>query len=176
MQVNVVDLVGHPGASRRLVEHVPVAEFGDDPWGTGDVVVCDPLVLDLHLDSVVEGILVRGEVEFHVEMACGRCLVPQQRGLVTAVAELFVDPERADVDETEPGYELVDDLTRVDLSTMIRDALLADLPLRVLCRDNCAGLCPTCGADRNVEECGHQAVEDVDPRWAALADLKLPPD
>lgn len=175
MQLNIVDLVGRPGATRRVTERAAVADFGDASWGTGDGVVRDPVELDLHVDSVVDGILVRGEVVFHVELECARCLAPRDRALTTSVTELFVDPARDDVD-IDDGYELVDDLTGLDLSTLVRDALVADLPMRVLCRDDCAGLCPTCGADRNVESCGHTADADVDPRWAALADLQLPPD
>lgn len=176
MQLNVVDLVGRPGATRQVVETAPVEAFGDASWGTADDAVRDPVELDLHLDSVVEGILVRGQVTFHVALSCARCLAPLEQTIPTTVAELFLDPERDDVDDIEDGYELVDDLTGLDISTMVRDALLADLPIRVLCRNECAGLCPTCGADRNVDPCGHVEVASSDPRWAALANLKLPSD
>ena len=72
------------------------------------------------------------------------------------------------------GYEIVDDLTAIDLSTLIRDAVLMDLPVRVLCREDCQGLCPVCGTDRNREDCGHRPEAAPDPRWAKLAELDLP--
>jgi ribosomal protein L32 len=107
-------------------------------------------VLDLHLDAVVEGILVRGTLGFRVALPCARCLEPQELAFEVDVAELFVDPTKRDErDEEDPGYELVDDLTAIDLTTLVRDALLIDLPVRVLCREDCQGLCPVCGADRN---------------------------
>ena len=174
MRVPVTDLVGHPGETRELQRAVPADAFGSDPWGPTIATVEDPIELDLHLDAVVEGILVRGTLRFTVQLPCARCLALQQRRLDVEVAELFVDPtKREDDEEDDPGYELVDDLTAIDLTTMVRDALLIDLPVRVVCREDCQGLCPVCGADRNVADCGHRQGPLPDPRWAKLADLDL---
>jgi uncharacterized protein len=67
-------------------------------------------------------------------------------------------------------YLLEDDV--IDLEPMVRDALLLELPLAPLCRDDCAGLCPTCGANRNDEPCDCAEAEP-DPRWAALRSLEI---
>ena len=175
MRVPVSDLVGHPGETRGLRRDVEAAAFGDDPWGPAAEEVQDPVELDLHLDAVVEGVLVRGSIGFHVRLACARCLVPQDVTYTVEVAELFQDPtKREDDDEDDPGYELVDDLTAIDLSTLARDALIVDLPVRVLCDEACQGLCVECGADRNQVDCGHRPEAAPDPRWAKLADLDLP--
>lgn len=177
MRVPVTGLIGHPGETRALPGAVAPDEFGDAPWGTLADGIESPVELDLHLDAVVEGILVRGTVGFTVRLACARCLEPQQRHLVVDVAELFVDPaKREDGEEIEPGYEVIDDATAIDLSTLVRDALVIDLPLQVLCRDDCQGLCAICGADRNRDDCGHRPHDGPDPRWAALANLDLPAD
>lgn len=177
MRVPVTGLVGHPGETRALTRVVPAEDFGADPWGPVVGEFAGPVALDLHLDAVVEGVLIRGTIGFEVSLPCGRCLTAQTHTFTTDVAELFVDPTRRDEqDEDDPGYELVDDLTAVDLSTLVRDALVVDLPVRVLCRENCLGLCPTCGVDRNVTDCGHRPTQERDPRWDALADLDLPVD
>jgi uncharacterized protein len=178
VRVNITEIVDQPGATRPVDLAVGVEEFGADPWGTAEGAVRDPIELDLHLDSVVDGILVRGVLIFHLELACARCLEPQQIVREVAVAELFLDPAKRieEADEDEPGYELLDDATAIDLSTMVRDALIIDLPVRTLCADDCQGLCPTCGADRNRTDCGHRPDAGTDPRWAALADLDLPKD
>ena len=178
MRVSITDIVDQPGATRPVEVAVGAEEFGSDPWGTADGAVRDPIELDLHLDSVVDGILVRGTLVFHLDLACARCLETQTSVREVNVAELFIDPAKRvedDVDD-EPGYELLDDATAIDLSTMVRDALIIDLPVRTLCREDCQGLCPTCGADRNRIDCGHQQDEGIDPRWSALADLELPND
>lgn len=176
MRVTIIDIVDQPGATRPVNVAVAADEFGDDPWGTAEGAVRDPIVLDLHLDSVVDGILVRGTLGFALELGCARCLEPQIVAREVSVAELFLDPAKqvAEDDEVEPGYELLDDATAIDLSTMVRDALIIDLPLRTLCREDCQGLCPDCGTDRNAQDCGHRQDDGIDPRWAALADLDLP--
>jgi uncharacterized protein len=53
----------------------------------------------------------------------------------------------------------------------VREAVLLDLPLAPLCRPDCAGLCPECGADLNAGDCGHRP-NATDPRWTALDDLR----
>ncbi|MEX0835652.1 MAG: DUF177 domain-containing protein [Nitriliruptor sp.] len=175
MRVPVTDLVGHPGETRPLVAAVGRDAFGEDPWGPADEAIVDPLELDLHLDSVVEGLLVRGTIDVQLELPCARCLAPQRADRTLEVAELFLDPTtREDDDDEDPGYELLDDRTAIDLTTMVRDAVVIDLPTRVLCREDCAGLCPFCGTDRNDRDCGHGEERPRDPRWDKLADLDLP--
>jgi DUF177 domain-containing protein len=75
---------------------------------------------------------------------------------------------RPDSDELATPY-LVDD--RLDLSGWARDSLVLALPDKILCRPDCAGLCPECGKDLNAEPHTH-GDEEPDPRWAALADLR----
>ena len=73
-----------------------------------------------------------------------------------------------DSEELTTPY-LADD--RLDLSGWARDALILALPDKILCRPDCAGLCPVCGKDLNQEPHTH-GEEEPDPRWAALAELK----
>lgn len=127
---------------------------------------------DVHvmIESVVDGLLVRGTVRAPARVACARCLVEGDETLGSDVVELFTTPDRADGDG-DAGYDIEDD--RIDLDILLRDALATAVPVRPLCRPDCAGLCPACGADRNVAPCdGHP--EEHDQRWAALADLQLP--
>ena len=98
---------------------------------------------------------------------------PCQRCLGDAVIERKISAREyqatnADDDELRTPY-VVDD--RLDLSAWARDALALALPEQILCREDCAGLCPVCGADLNVEPHEHEE-EVVDPRWAALEALR----
>ena len=110
------------------------------------------------------------ELAFAVTLAgpCFRCL---------ADAELPVELRLREYQATKPGSddeetEYLDD-DRVDLSAWARDAIALALPDQILCRDDCAGLCPVCGKDLNVEPHEH-TEESADPRWAALEALREP--
>lgn len=180
MRLAVNDLVGRPGETRPVQDAVPADVFGNEPWGPVVDAVVGDIALDLHLDSVVEGILVRGTLGVALEVACARCLNPTVIERTVDVAELFVDPTKrfyADDDseeDVEDTFTLIDDNTAVDLSVMARDAVVLDLPLQVLCTDTCLGLCPECGEDRNMSACGHAQAAAPDPRWEALRKLQLP--
>jgi uncharacterized protein len=61
----------------------------------------------------------------------------------------------------------------LDLEAWVRDALALSLPQQLLCREDCAGLCPVCGVDLNTAEPGHGHEREPDPRWAKLSELKF---
>jgi uncharacterized protein len=97
---------------------------------------------------------------------CYRCLTDAVLDLEVASREYHAtNPDSEDV---QSPY-VTDD--RVDLSAWARDAVSLMLPDKILCRPDCAGLCPACGRDLNVEPHEHEEQRD-DPRWAALAELK----
>jgi uncharacterized protein len=109
------------------------------------------------------------ELGFHVRLhgPCFRCLDDAVLDLPISAREYQATAPEGD-DELKTPY-LEDD--RLDLSAWARDALALELPDKILCRADCAGLCPVCGKDLNAEP--HQHEEDEsDPRWSALAELK----
>ena len=106
-------------------------------------------------------------LEAHLTGACMRCL-----GFAEVVARVrsreFHDFDAPAADELRSDYVASDHL---ELGAWARDAVALELPEQILCRDDCAGLCPVCGKDLNVEP--HEHVErESDPRWAALEGLK----
>jgi uncharacterized protein len=127
-----------------------------------------PLVLDLRLESVTEGVLVTGTVTAPITGQCGRCLDPVSDELRVDVCELFAYPDSA-TDETSEQ----DEIHRIggdslDVEPVVRDAVVPGLPWTPLCRPDCPGLCPTCGQRLADLPAGH-AHEVIDPRWAALS-------
>jgi uncharacterized protein len=129
------------------------------------------LHLDLRMESVSEGVLVSGTVTGALEGECGRCLRPIGDELTVRIQELYAYPDSATdetTDEDEVG-RLQDDL--IDLEPALRDAVVLALPVNPLCRPDCPGLCPVCGALWDELPEGH-THEQVDPRWAALQSLK----
>ena len=87
-----------------------------------------------------------------------------------------VEVESREVDRPGGGEELQSPYIRdevLDLATWARDAFALAAPLKVLCREDCQGLCPVCAADLNEEPPGHHHASEPDPRWAKLSELKL---
>ncbi len=124
-----------------------------------------------------EEVRLRGSIRTTVEVACARCLAPQAAPLEVEFDTSFI-PQSAAAGETENVELQAEHLSldayegdAIDLDELVREQVVLALPTRHLCREDCKGLCPTCGADLNAEACACGQSE-VDPRWAALADWK----
>ena len=166
-RIEVHELLGHPGASRR---HDVLGTIDDLSTELVSVPDDAPLGGSLLLESVVEGILVSGAITGTWTVRCARCLTERTQPFSVEVSELFateasVEPD--DDNDDDEGYALVED--EVDLDQLVRDAVGVEMPFAPLCQPDCKGLCPVCGGNRNLGECpGHEAI---DPRFAVLADL-----
>lgn len=143
------------------------------------VPVDSTIELDLRLESVMEGVWVSGTADIEVEGECARCLEPVGWGETLEIAQMFEYPTtdaRGAVVATPEGEDddalpvIHDDL--IDLTEVLRDAVVLALPLAPLCSADCPGLCPECGIPL-AEAPGH-AHEQIDPRWAALGGLVEP--
>ncbi len=125
---------------------------------------------DVVLDSVDGGIEVSADITAPWSGECRRCLKPVGGRLTTHVREMYRPrPPGEPPDEDEDTYPLSGEL--LDLRPLVRDAVLLELPIAPLCRPDCAGLCPTCGADLNDGPCSCPAPGG-DPRWAVLDTLR----
>jgi uncharacterized protein len=127
------------------------------------------LELDIRLEAVMEGVLISGTVSAPLEGECGRCLDPITQRFESDFQELYVYPDtRSGGGAGEDERRLEGDL--IDLEPVVRDAVVLNLPLSPLCRDDCPGLCSECGA--RLADAGPDHRHDVvDPRWAALQGL-----
>ena len=122
--------------------------------------------------EIVADIRVRAGLQTRMEVPCARCLEPVVETVDTRFDLLFrpigVDGDGVDrsitASETEIGYYEGDGLL---LEDVLREQVLLALPAKVLCREDCKGLCAECGRNRNVEACDC-ATTSADPRWAAL--------
>lgn len=144
---------------------------------------------DVVLTNAGEGILATGMLSAHVVGTCDRCLDVAEFDISCEVDEYFLFEEPAELpepadDDDEVEYSLVGPDNTIDLGDALNAALLTETPFVVLCREDCKGLCPVCGANLNEEDCGHadllakQRERDrleASP-FAALRDLKLDDD
>lgn len=165
LRVNATELLRQPGASRAIETTVALDDLDvDDPRLSGDVEVA------VTATSTLDDIEVAGTLTVAWADQCARCLRPLAGPLVLEVDERYAEPS------TEPGHP--DDAEafpiehgQLDLAPMAREEVLLGIPEAPVCRDDCPGLCPLCGADLAAGACGCDRTER-DERWAALDQLK----
>ena len=120
--------------------------------------------VDLHLvlEALNDGIAVRGTIGVPWAGMCRRCLTP-----LTGVDSVEID-ELYQKTVIDPDAFVIED-GQLDLNPLVRETALLALDDERLCRPDCAGLCPNCGIDRNVEQCDCDTeVRPTLGRWSAL--------
>lgn len=124
-----------------------------------------------------DNVFARGDLKALVTLPCASCLGPALVKIATPIRMTFVaEPDEA-AESTDPLDD--DEITThdgeiIDLGAVVRETLILSVPMSPHCRDNCAGLCATCGQNKNERDCGHQPPALEDPRLAVLKSLKLP--
>lgn len=123
------------------------------------------------IENLGARIHVRGWVRGRARSGCHRCL----ESFIRAVDAEFQLTLQKGLEEPEDG-DLVgvpEHATEFDLTPFVREAVVLEEPIQLLCKPDCCGLCPRCGADLNQAACG--CAPPVDARWGPLLDLPRPP-
>jgi uncharacterized protein len=156
------------GTVRRELRQGPI----DDLATMGSAVPDDAEVtVEVTLSSYPGGVMASGVVGAPWTGECRRCGRPVDGAVRAAVRERYVEEryvEGGGADADDEAYPLTGD--ELDLEPLARDAVLLDLPLAPLCTEDCLGLCPQCGINRNEESCSCE--QPADPRWSALDALR----
>jgi uncharacterized protein len=166
MQINVSQLLKESIGAKRNYQ---VAEIVDSAGSTG---IIEGGVRLLRTDR---GILARCMLNTEVEVTCSRCLSLFRCPVALNIEEEYfpttdvVSGVRLSLPE-EPGSFTIDENHILDLSEAIRQYTLLVIPMKPLCREDCAGLCPHCGHNLNLGSC-HCLSEATDPRWFQLTKL-----
>ncbi len=160
--LNVVELLRRPGTERLIETSVTAAELGlDDARFVADELV----TITLHLESLIDSIVVVGQIDVPWHGTCRRCLKEVAEHQISAVDEIY----QAVVTNPD-AFEITGD--QLDLTSMVRELALLDAPSSPLCRPDCAGLCPICGVDLNHTSCSCTAPELGSP-WDVLEQLRV---
>lgn len=185
MRTDTFDLGGlrlTAGEGRRLDLNVAL-----DPFSlAGETYPVAPEPVPVRLDisrTTGDGYALRLRFEASLVGPCMRCLEPAAPSFAVDVREISQprDPRlhgggghgRSEPDEDdELSSPYVEDGV-LDLRGWARDALALSVPSSLLCREDCAGLCPVCGANLNEAGADHGHEREPDPRWAALSELRF---
>jgi uncharacterized protein len=163
MRISLLGLVKGPQTSNL---HCPASQYFDNlETCAGDLAITALIQIEgglLHLDLCVV---------FPGQFICDRCGQPFERQ-ETLRGDFYFSFERARETVRDLDFSNIPKGAReLDISQEIRDLVILDQPWRFLCREDCQGLCPVCGANLNLETCRCER-ETVDPRWQALQELK----
>ena len=138
----------------------------DPVWLEEDPKPVDGVVVTGRLSSAGEDrFYFSGRMSGEVKEDCRRCLTPTRAQVNEELHMLFADANDEESDESDV-YMLEPRATTIDLRPALREQWLLAAPGFALCREDCKGLCPRCGADLNLGPCG--CAPDIDPRWAEL--------
>ena len=149
--------------SPEILDRPELLDLGPVSW-RGQVVYADP------------GYFLRARLSYEQTLSCNRCLKPiVERAQSDVELMILVEPgpeaagEHALHEQDLGILYLQDELLETD--PILIEQLQLNIPMKPLCREDCQGLCPVCGADRNAGACSCEE-STADPRWAALAALK----
>ena len=121
-------------------------------------------------------VFVNGHVDTRAQVECDRCLQPVEAPVSAdftldyITGSEYESSEVAELTEAEMSVAVFDG-EGLDVDEIVKEQILLAVPTRMLCREDCKGICPECGIDRNTGECSCGA-DNIDPRWAALKNLK----
>ena len=155
MLINLSELFSCQGKEKTYTQSLEMEHF-HGPLGDYEIAEKEPAVLQItHLKE--RKLKVRGEVRLTLMIPCGRCLEP-----VGVPFHLTIEEELDMNQSHEDRVEALDQL--------VSGELMANLPMKVLCKEDCKGICPQCGRNLNLGECGCEK-DPADPRMAAIQDI-----
>lgn len=142
----------------------------DNYQGTFPIIGHEPFELTVEVASNKK-IYITGETEVRVSIPCDRCLEDVEVSIPVQIDRSFPkEPEEVEVlsDEDEESLELVED-SAFDVDEAVKRELLINWPAKVLCQENCKGICQKCGTNLNTGSCNCEA--DIDPRMSIFAEV-----
>jgi len=144
----------------------------DALWKDLDVSFQSPVEVHLRATHAGSGeVVVRGTVEAVVRQACRRCLEEVPSRLFEEVTMVFVPSSTPGAADDGDARMFDEGAAQLDLEEPVLEEVILGIDLYVVCSPECKGLCPRCGANRNVDSCDC-TEEGTDPRWDALRALK----
>jgi uncharacterized protein len=167
MLIDLKDVLSHAG--KELDTSVPV-ELTVFESRNGSFPITESTPFQLHVNNVEDNTLhITGDGDYTVSIPCDRCLEPVAYSFSIRVEEEFpIENGQVAVQEEEPVDYMIGSNLNVD--KLIYEEILVRWPAKVLCKEDCRGICKKCGANLNIAPCDCEQTEP-DPRMAAIQDI-----
>ncbi|MCK4577987.1 MAG: DUF177 domain-containing protein [Candidatus Marinimicrobia bacterium] len=151
-----------PLTKRTTLGDLSIEEFGDKQT---------PVTISIEVHPRGDDFELSGRIRARLETVCDRCLATAKAAVDAEFNFWLLTEERPDLSPGEVEYLLIPNTREIDISAPLAESLRLEIPSKVLCREDCRGLCPRCGTDLNHKQCTCDA-EKIDERWSQLSDLK----
>ncbi|MCH5191408.1 MAG: DUF177 domain-containing protein [Oscillospiraceae bacterium] len=162
MQIRLEQIFNNDGASKDID-----FSFEPDYSLADDFRLTTPVSFKGIIKNSAGVVSLSGKAQFTASFICGRCAEDFKRNFSVTVSHLLTDR----LNNEDNGDYIVVENSELDLSALICEDIIFSLPTRLLCREDCKGLCPQCGKNLNEGAC--DCTKPVDPRWAALSGLSF---
>ncbi len=166
MKINVADIISSEGKEASKQAAIELTSF-DSRLGQFPIVKSMPFVLTFANEGN-KRLLIRGETEVTIAIPCSRCLEEVDRVFPIRIEKEF-DLTAGDGEQSMEESNFMAG-TSLDVDQLIFGEILVSWPMKVLCREDCKGICKRCGANLNLTECQCRKTE-LDPRMAAIQDI-----
>lgn len=155
--------------------HIPVEavwEKSSIPSGSEEIPCLEPWKIQGELLNIGGAVIeFNGSVDTRLMMSCDRCMKPVAVPLHVDIQQRFAKDQASDVDTPDQDMDILPmENDRIDLEETILHEVQLGVPMKVLCKEDCKGLCPICGQDLNEGQCDCEE-DNRDPRWEALKGL-----
>lgn len=127
--------------------------------------------IDLQVTRVLKEVTVTGNVQLSIQTSCSRCVEPVRIELSPYVSLVLSPADKISDEDDDLEHETYRD-DEIDLSNYLMEQIAISLPIKVVCNEDCKGLCTICGTNLNQETCTCES-EKVNPRFAILKNLKI---
>ena len=162
MQIKLEQIFNNDGVSKEI-------DFSFDPDYSlaDDFVLTTPVSFKGVIKNTAGVVSLSGEAQFSASVICCRCAEEFRHDFCVAISHLLTDR----LNNEDNGDYIVVENSELDLSELICEDIIFSLPTKLLCREDCKGLCPQCGKNLNEGAC--DCKKQIDPRWAALSELSF---
>lgn len=164
LKINIRELLAGEKSQKEFEYSIPAEYNEGGNEAIGDILISGKVT---DMGGYIE---LNASAELKYRTQCARCLTELEKNCKIDICRPVTVSLQNGNEEDE--YILVGENSEIDIDNLITEELLLSLPLRSLCSEDCKGLCPKCGCNRNEVKCDCTDKEP-DPRWAALRNLKF---